>query len=204
MGQDKALLPWGGQTLLEVALDKLRALPLATAPRIAAARSDLSSHAGVIADLHPGCGPLSGIEAALAASSRPLNVFLPVDVPLLPAQFLLWMLQRAETTGALVTVPRINGWPQALCAVYHRDLLGHISASLVAGDYKVMHVVNSAAGPLSQSPRSRSMDVFDVELVASANPQLLAFSPLPLYRWFHNCNTPADMAAMGNALVWTQ
>ena len=204
MGQDKALLPWGGQTLLEVALDKLRALPLATAPRIAAARSDLSSHAGVIADLHPGCGPLSGIEAALAASSRPLNVFLPVDVPLLPAQFLLWMLQRAETTGALVTVPRINGWPQALCAVYHRDLLGHISASLVAGDYKVMHVVNSAAGPLSQSPRSRSMDVFDVELVASANAQLLAFSPLPLYRWFHNCNTPADMAAMGNALVWTQ
>jgi molybdopterin-guanine dinucleotide biosynthesis protein A len=204
MGQDKALLPWGGQTLLEIALDKLRALPLATAPRIAAARSDLSSHAGVIADLHPGCGPLSGIEAALAASSRPLNVFLPVDVPLLPAQFLLWMLQRAETTGALVTVPRINGWPQALCAVYHRDLLGHISASLVAGDYKVMHVVNSAAGPLSQSPRSRSMDVFDVELVASANPQLLAFSPLPLYRWFHNCNTPADMAAMGNALVWTQ
>jgi molybdenum cofactor guanylyltransferase len=195
MGQDKALLPWGGRPLLEVALDKLRALPLATAPRIAAARSDLSSHAGVVADLHPGCGPLSGIEAALAASSRPLNVFLPVDVPLLPAQFLLWMLQRAQTTGALVTVPRINGWPQALCAVYHRDVLGHISASLVAGDYKVMPVVTAAAGPLFQSPRSQSMDVFDVELVASANAQLLALSPLPLYRWFHNCNTPADMAA---------
>ena len=110
------------------------------------------------------------------------------------------MLQRAETTGALVTLPRVNGWPQALCAVYHRDLLGHISASLVAGDYKVMPVVTAAAGPLSQypgseSPRFQSMDVFDLELVASANPQLLAFSPLPLYRWFHNCNTPADMAA---------
>jgi molybdopterin-guanine dinucleotide biosynthesis protein A len=205
MGQDKALLPWAGRPLLEVALDKLRALPLATAPRIAAARSDLSSHAGVIADLHPGCGPLSGIEAALAASSRPLNVFLPVDVPLLPAQFLLWMLQRAETTGALVTVPRINGWPQPLCAVYHRDLLGHISASLVAGDYKVMPVVTAAAGSLSQSGSLyQSIDVFDVELVASANSQLFAFSPLPLYHWFHNCNTPVDMAAMGNALVLTQ
>ncbi len=204
MGQDKALLPWAGRALLEVALDKLRALPLAAAPRIAAARSDLSYHADVIADLHPGCGPLSGIEAALAASSRPLNVFLPVDVPLLPAQFLLWMLQRAETTGALVTVPRINGSPQALCAIYHRDLLGHISASLVAADYKVMSVVTAAAGTLSQSPRSQSVDVFDVELVASANSQLLAFSPVPLYRWFHNCNTPADMVAMGNALVLTQ
>src|ERR1700746_781805 len=109
MGQDKALLQWAGRTLLERALDKLRTLPLAAAPRIAGARSDLSSHAGVVADLHPGCGPLSGIEAALAARTRPLNVFLPVDTPLLPAQFLFWRLQRAETTGALMTIPRING-----------------------------------------------------------------------------------------------
>jgi molybdopterin-guanine dinucleotide biosynthesis protein A len=199
MGRDKALLQWDGRPLLEVALDKLRALPLAVAPRIAAARSDLSSYASVIADLHPGYGPLSGIEAALAASSSPLNVFLPVDVPLLPAQFLLWMLQRAQITGALATVPRINGWPQVVCAVFHRDLLSHISASLLAGDYKVMPVVTAAAGRLSQS-----VDVFDVELVASANSELRAFFQLPLYRWFHNCNTPADMAGMGNALVLTQ
>ena len=126
MGQDKALLPWAGRPLLEVALDKLRALPLAAAPRIAGARSDLSYHAGVIADLHPGCGPLSGIEAALAASSRPLNVFLPVDVPLLPAQFLLWMLQRAETTGALVTrSPDQRLAPGPVCRVPPRSVGPH-------------------------------------------------------------------------------
>ncbi len=129
MGQDKALLSVDGRSLLDHALDKLRALPLAGAPRIAAARSDLSAHAPVIADRRPGCGPLSGIEAALAASARPLNVFLPVDLPLLPPQFLLWMLQRAALTGALVTVPRINGLPQPLCAVYHRDLLDHLGAA---------------------------------------------------------------------------
>jgi hypothetical protein len=68
-----------------------------------------------------------------------------------------------------------------------------------------MPVVTAAAGSLSQSGSLyQSIDVFDVELVASANSQLLAFSPLPLYRWFHNCNTPVDMAAMGNALVLTQ
>lgn len=204
MGQDKALLQLAGRSLLELALDKLRFLPLAAPPRIAATRSDLSSHAGVIVDLHPGCGPLSGIEAALATSARPLNVFLPVDIPMLPAQFLLWMLRRAEITGALMTVPRINGRPQPLCAVYHQDLLSPITASLLAGDYKVMPVVTAAAHPRSRSPRSQSIDVFDVELVASANPQLLAFSPLPLYRWFHNCNTPEDMTGMGNALVLTQ
>lgn len=198
MRQDKALLRWGGQTLLELALEKLCGLG-GPEPRIAAARADLSRYAPVVADLHPGCGPLSGIEAALAASSRPLNVFLPVDLPLLPGRFLLWMLRRADTTGALMTVPRIHGQPQPLCAVYHRDLLGPITRSLVAGDYKVMPVMIAAA---REQALAQGIDIFDVEGVASANPQLLRFAQMPLYRWFHNCNTPEDM--LGNALVLCQ
>ncbi len=197
MGQDKALLQVGGRSLLDLALDKLRGLGVAT-PRIAAARSDLSSHAPVVPDLHPGCGPLSGIEAALAATNLPLNLFLPVDMPLLPARFLDWMRLRAEITGALVTVPRFNGWPQPLCAVYHRDLLRPITASMLAGNYKVMPVVTAAAR------ESQAMDVFDTEQLASTHPELLGFSPLPLYRWFHNCNLPQDMAGIGNALVLSQ
>jgi molybdopterin-guanine dinucleotide biosynthesis protein A len=199
MGQDKVLLPLAGRSLLDIALDKLRVLPLAGAPRIVAVRSDLSSHGAVIADLNPGCGPLSGIEAALTASTRPLNVFLPVDLPLLPAHFLLWMLQRAETTGAVMTVPRINGRPQPLCAVYHRDLVAHLTASLRAGDYKVMPVMIAAArGYLSP------IDIFDVELVSSANSALRALSPLPPHRWFHNCNAPEDMVGIENVLVLSQ
>ena len=56
----------------------------------------------------------------------------------------------------------------------------------------------------ASASRHRAIDVFDVELVASANPELLALSRLPLYRWFHNCNTPEDMAGVGNALVLSQ
>ena len=180
--------------MLDIALDKLRALPLAAPPRIAGARSD----AGAVPDLHPGCGPLSGIEAALTASLRPLNVFLPLDMPLLPAGFLRWLLRRAQITGAMVTVPRIHGRPQPLCAVYHKELLGPITATLLADNYKVMSVVCSAVS------RPESIDIFDVEAVASADPEMFAFSPLPVYRWFHNCNTPEDMAGIENALVLTQ
>ena len=194
MGRDKALLQLGGRSMLDIALDKLRALPLAAPPRIAGARSD----AGAVPDLHPGCGPLSGIEAALTASLRPLNVFLPLDIPLLPAGFLRWLLRRAQITGAMVTVPRIHGRPQPLCAVYHKELLGPITATLLADNYKVMSVVCSAAS------RPESIDIFDVEAVASADPEMFAFSPLPVYRWFHNCNTPEDMAGIENALVLTQ
>ena len=196
MGRDKALLQLGGRSLLDIALDKLRALPLAAPPRIAGARSVMPSPWQIcIQD----ADRLSGIEAALAAASiRPLNVFLPLDMPLLPAGFLRWMLRRAQITRAMATVPRINGRPQPLCAVYHRQLLGPITASLLAGNYKVMSVVCSAAS------RPESIDIFDVEPVASADPETFAFSPLPVYRWFHNCNTPEDMAGIENALVLTQ
>jgi molybdopterin-guanine dinucleotide biosynthesis protein A len=197
MGQDKAVLQVGGRSLVELALDKLRSIGVAE-PRIAGARTDLSSLAPVVPDLHPGCGPLSGIEAALAATTKGLNLFLPVDMPLLPARFLYWMLLRAEITGALMTVPCINGWPQPLCAVYHRDLLRPITASLLGGNYKVMPVVTAAAG------QSQAVDVFDTERLTSSDPELLGFSPLPLYRWFHNCNLPEDMAGIGNALVLSQ
>jgi hypothetical protein len=72
---------------------------------------------------------------------------------------------------------------------------------LRAGDHKVMPAVTAAAH--AQSP-AHNIDIFDVELVASTHAQMTAFSPLPLYRWFHNCNTPEDMAGIGNALVLTQ
>jgi molybdenum cofactor guanylyltransferase len=196
MGQDKARLQVDGRSLVEIALDKLRGLS-AIAPRIAGGSAELSSYAPVVPDMHPGCGPLSGIEAALAATSQPLNVFLPVDVPRLPAPFLAWMLRRAGSTGALVTVPRFNGLAQPLCAVYHQNLLGGVSASLAAGNYKVMAVVTAAALRLTSS---EAIDVFDVELLSSTDAEFLSFSSLPLYRWFHNCNTPEDI----NALVLSE
>jgi molybdopterin-guanine dinucleotide biosynthesis protein A len=197
MGQDKALLQLAGKTLVDLALDKLRRLPLASPPRLAGAASDLSSHAPVVPDLHPGCGPLSGMEAALASSTHSFNVFLPIDMPLLPPSFLAWMLVRAETTGAVITVPRIAGELQPLCAVYHRSLLDLFTASLLAGNHKVVAAITAAAD-------GRAIDIFDTERVASANPALLERSPFPPRRWFHNCNTPEDMALLRNALVLDQ
>ena len=181
MGQDKALLRVGGRCLIEWALEKM------PGARIAGARSDLSSFGSVVRDLHPDCGPLGGIEAALEASGSGLNVFLPVDMPLLPAAFLEWLVMRAERTGALATVPRILGRPQPLCAVYRRELLPSIRAGLAEGQYKVMAAVS----------RERDLDVFDVEMVASADRDLPGFSALPVYRWFHNCNSPEDALVLG-------
>jgi molybdenum cofactor guanylyltransferase len=194
MGQDKSLLRVAGLSLLEWALNKLRTLPLTIPPRIAGARSSTPLLAPVVSDIHPGCGPLSGIEAALAATNQNLNIFLPVDMPLVPPSFLTWMLHRAQTTAAFATIPRINGLAQPLCAIYHRHLLEPVSAALAEGDWKVMPTIHAAAGP-------GGIDLFDVERVVSSDFTMAAFSPLPLYRWFHNCNSPGDMTGLEDALV---
>lgn len=183
MGRDKALIEFGGQPLIRRAVEKLQALGFS--PRIAGSRSDLSLFAPAIPDNFPGSGPLGGIEAALAASDAPMNLFLPVDLPWLPSDFLAWMVQRAESTGSLGTIPRLKGRLQPLCAVYHREFQPHTRAALVSGNFKVTDAVNSAA-----IATGLPIDAFDVESVAVALgwPQ-----PVLLHRWFDNLNFPADL-----------
>jgi molybdenum cofactor guanylyltransferase len=185
MGQDKALLPLDGVPLLAHALDLLRALGLS--PRICGSRPDLAHFAEVLPDNFPQCGPLAGMEAALSVSDAELNLFLPVDLPLLPAAFLRWLLARADASLAVATIPVVGGRLQPLSAIYSRRLLEGIRRALAAGDCKVMHGIQAAADSLAEP-----IDRFDVETVAAAvGPADWPPSP-PAVDWFRNVNTPAD------------
>lgn len=182
MGRDKALLELNGRPLIEHALAKLR--DLGFSPRIAGSRNDLSSFAPVVADNFAQAGPLGGMEAALAASDSDLNLFLPVDLPWLPVEFLRWMMERAERTNALATVPRAQGQPQPLCAVYGRAMLPHARAALAEGNSKVTLAVERAA-----VATGLRIDSFDAEPVASSQ---LWEQRLPVYCWFRNLNSLED------------
>lgn len=192
MGRDKALIEFHGHPLIEHVLAKLRALGLA--PSIAGNRPDLARYAPVIPDNYRGSGPLAGIEAALAASSLPasdqdLSLFLPVDLPLLPTEFLRWMATRSEQTQAMATIPRLQGRPQPLCAVYHRALLPHAQAALAIGDGKVMRAVERAS-----TATGSAIDVFDIETVVSSLSPASAWPEAPpVHCWFQNLNTPGDL-----------
>lgn len=182
MGCDKALLRYEGSPLIEHAVGTLRSLGLA--PRIAGNRPDLAQFAPIVEDLRPACGPLGGVEAALAASDTELNIFLPVDLPMLPASFLQWMAVRAALTGAIATIPLLMGRPQPLCSVLRRSLLPGISQALDDGRCKVMDALTV----------SREVDFFNVETVAPAQRGWPAEPPL--HRWFQNLNSPADLLSL--------
>lgn len=187
MGRDKALIELHGRPLIEHAVQKLRALGFS--PFIVGSRPDLAAFAPVIPDIHRDTGPLGGIEAALSASNSDQNLFLPVDLPLLPTEFLSWMIDRVEQTNALATIPRLQARSQPLCAIYNKTLLTHVQAALAAGDAKVMRAVDHAA-----IATNLPVDSFDVESIAASQSWQ---QTVPLHRWFHNLNTPEDFEKAG-------
>lgn len=186
MGRDKALLNLAGQPLVACMLDKLAHLGLPTT--ICGNRPDLAHLAPVLPDAAlPGDespGPLAGVLAALQASSSELNLFLAVDMPGIPVNFLEWMINRANRTQSLATIPFVTARPQPLCAVYHRDLAPGIRHSLNSGERRVFPVLLRAG---------RGMDSFDVESIVATD----AIQPIPAgfpYQWFRNLNTPPEFA----------
>jgi molybdenum cofactor guanylyltransferase len=138
MGVDKALLAFRDQTLLS------RALQTATEASgrvvIIGPRERYATCGDVVEDIYTDCGPLGGIHAALCATETELNLVLSVDMPLMTAEFLQWLLERARAASELIVVPDALGGPQPLCAVYRRRLYALAEQALRDGDYKIGHL----------------------------------------------------------------
>jgi molybdenum cofactor guanylyltransferase len=185
MGSDKALIQLAGKPLIEHALAILCQGGLAAA--IAGARSSLGSFAPVVEDPAPGLGPLSGVCAAMTSTSARYAVFVPVDLPLLPASLLAFLLQRARIEGSAVTLSSVSGFAQTFPAVIDRAILPGLQGGLEAGRAGCFQAFQAAAAAPAQK-----VTVVPVEFLAqsghTSHPQ-----GLPVSLWFLNLNTPADL-----------
>src|SRR5579864_7661258 len=117
MGRDKALLELAGKPLLRHAVTKVRRVCMDV--RVLGGNPDFADYAPLVPDLHPNCGPLGGIEAALIHSVFEWNLFMPVDMPFFPSAFLLhWvrMTLTAEKWGAKLAMFTVDGVPQPTLA----------------------------------------------------------------------------------------
>ena len=142
MGSDKALLTFHDQTLLARALNTAAAV--AGRVVIVGPRERYATHGEVVEDVYAGCGPLGGIHAALCATETDLNLLLSVDMPLMTAEFLRWLLERARNATEWMVVPDALGGQQPLCAVYRRPVQALAAQALRLGDYKIGHMFSRA------------------------------------------------------------
>lgn len=214
MGRDKALMELAGEPLIRHAVKKLRRV--CADVRISTDNEELEAFAPIVHDIHPGCGPISAMEAGLRRSIFEWNLFMAVDMPFVPSAFLFWWLgqrlsaKRTEVIGpARVRMFEYDGRPQPGLCVLHRDVAPFLTDALERGDYKLTPVLKAAGQALAERdgflPESGFFCLPLVEfggstLGAVKGPEWMYLTEaqqqaFPL--WFANLNTPEEFAEAG-------
>jgi molybdenum cofactor guanylyltransferase len=171
MGRDKAALPVGGQTMLAHLAGRLGAV----VDEVIVAGHPTTAMAGVrlIEDRYPRHGPLAGIHAGLLAARQPWAWVVGCDLPDTEPALGRFLLGLADAYDAVV--PRLDGKPQAVCAIYDCSLAPRIDAALRAGERSVRRLLGQCRVRYVPEDELRTVD--------------------PDLRSFRNLNTPADYQA---------
>ena len=128
MGRDKALLPLGGQTLIERVLTAAHPLGY---PRLVVGDPAAYAHLKlpILPDHRPKLGPLGGLYTALSTTAAPV-LLLACDLPFLTPDFLRHLVGRRGPHQAVV--PHTATGLQPLCALYEPSCLAAIEAAIQA------------------------------------------------------------------------
>ena len=171
MGRDKALLDFGGQSLLERISGELSAF--SSEVSLVGARQIYSSFKNV-ADIHHQWGALGGIHAALAATKKDWAAVVACDLPFVTRE----LLERLGTfvnqmTDAVVPI-QPDGRPQPVCALYRTSrCLPEIEKLIAAGEH--------TPRVLLASVQTRFVDFVEIQDLPGAD------------KFFFNVNTPGDL-----------
>jgi molybdopterin-guanine dinucleotide biosynthesis protein A len=106
--------------------------------------AELAPGVKLVPDLHPGVGPLAGIEAALLAMTSELAFVMACDMPFLNPDLVTAMLNyfpAADSETDVVALAREGAHMEHLHAVYRRATCqGPISDLIAAHDYALHHL----------------------------------------------------------------
>lgn len=173
MGRDKALLPYGGGTLLQYLIDQYAALGPVAVSVNAAGRFPFTGAVELV-DAYPGAGPLNGILSAFAATDAAELFLTATDLPFGEAALARRLAALRGSADACLL-----RWDSAkiepLFAVYGRTCAPAAKECLAAG--------------------KRSF--FD--LLAAVEPRYVSPAELPELALEHiltNVNTPEDYARL--------
>jgi molybdopterin-guanine dinucleotide biosynthesis protein A len=121
MGQDKAALVLGGETLLARVVRRLGAAVGEVFVVGPPERAALVPGTRVVPDARPGQGPLGGIYSALMATDAPFVFVVACDMPFLRPELIRYLASRALDCD--IVVPRSARGTEQLHAVYGRACL---------------------------------------------------------------------------------
>ena len=139
LGRNKAIEKIGDQSLIERVVGKLSQVTSETVVVVAeeSRATDLSLPPWVrtAADLYPGTGSLGGIFTGLSVAKGNYGVVVACDMPFLNVDLIRFMLDIVSDYDAVV--PRLQGRPEPLHAVYSKNCIGPIERCLQADQLKI-------------------------------------------------------------------
>jgi molybdenum cofactor guanylyltransferase len=135
-GADKLRTPLGGRRLVDRVVSALR--EAGVGPLVAIGGSaPIGDEVAVIADDHPGDGPLGGILTALRWSTADHTLVVAGDLPLLDPLTVGAVVGRAHAVPGAVALARAGGTLQPTCACWPRSALGPLTAAFDGGERSI-------------------------------------------------------------------
>jgi molybdopterin-guanine dinucleotide biosynthesis protein A len=164
MGRDKALMAFGGSTLVEH-VARLVDRVCGSVVLVGCAERYRAIPYRAIPDLLPDQGPLGGIQAALSASGCEWNLILACDMPSITMELLeLLMDATQECAGDSIVPVSPGGRLQPLCAMYHRRCLGPVNGSLGCGVRRMSEAIPHLGAvllPIGSAEPFRNLNTLD-------------------------------------------
>jgi len=139
LGRNKAVEEIGGERLIERVINRLSQVSSETivvaADETRAQALDLPDDVHTATDIYPNHGSLGGIFTGLSAARGDYGIVVACDMPFLNTGLLRFMVNLAPDFD--VVVPRLNGRPEPLHAIYSKSCLEPIESRLKRQDLKI-------------------------------------------------------------------
>jgi len=176
MGTDKSFVPLLGKPMIEHILARVAEIGQEQTLLVTNRPQDYA-HLGlpIFIDVIPNKGALGGIYSAIVHSQSDYTLTVACDMPFLNPDLLHYMIGLAKEGAFDVIVPRVEGYPQGLHAIYSKACLEPILKRLNADQLKVIGFYEDV--------RVRTLD----------EPEYMPLDPKGLS--FQNINTPGELQA---------
>lgn len=175
MGTDKSFVQIQGRPIIEHLLSRIMGLGQQETILITNRPADYAHlRLPMYGDVLPEKGSLGGIYTALHYSRQPYMLVIACDMPFIKPELLRYMIGLTEGDLYDVIVPRVNGYPEGLHAVYSQACLQPIRERLEADQLKVIGFYPKVRVRFVEEAEHRRFD-----------PQGVSF---------YNVNTPEELA----------
>jgi molybdopterin-guanine dinucleotide biosynthesis protein A len=143
MGTDKAMLPFGGGTMLE----HIKSICEQQTDDLMICSNNADhkiEDTPLVSDIAEDIGPLGGLIPAMEQSKNEWLFVVSCDMPFVDDTFFSEMEKHLSRTSTKSIVPISNERPQYLCAVYHKSILESWKSQITANNFSVKYNLSKA------------------------------------------------------------